>query len=450
MRLVRMGHVSDGGRCVYDIFHNRLPTHPRSEGVHVKVLLLVAISLLTGCSINSEKNEIRVPVAAKCSVREPGFRRAAEALLGANLTPGNRIETLQNGDRIFPSMIAAIGQARKTINFETYVYWSGEIGHRIAKALAERARTGVQVRAILDWQGTARMSPSDKALLQDAGAQIVAYHPLQWWDVQRFNNRTHRKLLIVDGRVGFIGGVGIADPWLGNARNPDEWRDTHYRVQGPVVAQLQGSFMDNWMKAKGEVLHGDEFFPPLSPAGGALAQAIKSSPGLGNQSMRLMFLLAIASARKSIHVENPYFVPDPLVVTEIVEARKRGVDVEVIVPGPEIDSKITRATSRSGWGPLLEAGVKIYEYQPTMIHAKLLIVDGEWVSVGSSNFDYRSMRLNDESNLNVLDRNFAQGQLAIFQQDKLRSKRVDLARWTRRPLTEKLAAPLLEAIRPEL
>jgi cardiolipin synthase A/B len=418
--------------------------------VRTKLWFLVVTALLTGCSVQSEKNEIRVPVTAKFSVRDPQFRRTTEAYLGASLTPGNRIESLRNGDRIFPAMLSAIGRAKKTINFETYVYWSGQVGHEFAAAFAERARAGVKVHAILDWQGTALMSPTDKSLMRDAGVDIVAYNPLRWWDVRRFNNRTHRKLLIVDGKVGFIGGVGIADQWRGDARNAEEWRDTHYRVEGPVVAQLQGSFMDNWMKAKGEVLQGEEFFPRLTQAGGAWAQAVKSSPGLGNQSMRLTFLLAIASAEKSIRVENPYFVPDSLLVAELVDARKRGVVVEVIVPGAEIDSKITRATSRSEWGPLLEAGVKIYEFQPTMLHAKLLIVDTEWVSVGSTNFDHRSMRLNDEANLNVLDRAFALSQIAIFERDKLRSRPVDLAKWKRRPLMEKLTSPLLEAVRPEL
>ena len=414
------------------------------------VCFLLAASLLTGCSLQSGKSEIRVPVVSKYSVRDPEFRRVTEAYLGASLTPGNRIESLRNGDRIFPSMLDAIRRAKRSINFETYVYWSGTVGREFAAAFAERARAGVKVRAILDWQGTAKMSAADKSLMRDAGVEIVAYHPLQWWDVRRFNNRTHRKLLIVDGKVGFIGGVGIADPWQGDARNPDEWRETHYRVEGPVVGQLQGSFMDNWMKAKGEVLQGEEFFPRLSQSGGAWAQAVKSSPGLGNQSMRLTFLLAIAAAKHSIRVENPYFLPDGLLVQGLIDACKRGVVVEVIVPGPEIDSKITRATSRSGWGPLLEAGVKMYEYQPTMLHAKMLIIDGDWVSIGSSNFDHRSMRLNDEANLNVLDRTFAQSQIAIFDRDKSRAGPVDLAKWKDRPVMEKLTAPFLEAVRPEL
>jgi cardiolipin synthase len=437
-------------RRSYGEFANRFIRPLRKSWVRARLFLLLAISPLTSCSIQSEKTEIRVPVAAKYSVRDPQFRRAADALLGNNLTPGNRIEVLLNGDRIFPSMLKAIGRAQRTVNFETYVYWSGQIGHQFALALAERARAGVRVRTILDWQGTAKMSLSDAGLMREAGVEIVTYRPLRPWDLKRFNNRTHRKLLIVDGKVGFIGGVGIADLWRGDARTPEEWRDTHYRLEGPVVAQLQGAFMDNWVKAKGEVLHGDEFFPPLAHAGSAWAQAVKSSPGEGNQSMRLTFLLAIASAQRSIKVETPYFVPDRLMVSELLSAVKRGVEVEVIVPGPETDSPVTRATSRSGWGSLLEAGVKMYEFQPTMLHAKLLIVDGAWASVGSANFDQRSMRLNDEANLNVLDRGFAQGQAAIFERDKARARRVDLAKWTRRPIMEKLTTPIWEAVRPEL
>ena len=403
-----------------------------------------------GCALQNEKSEVRLPITSQYSVRTPEFRRSVEALLGTSLLPGNRITPLLNGNEIFPAMLSAIRGARRTINFETYVYWSGDIGHQLAQALSERAGAGVQVRAILDWQGTARMSAADKSKLQDAGVQIVSYHPLQWWDVSRINNRTHRKLLIVDGTIGFTGGVGIADQWKGNARTPAEWRDTHYRIDGPAVAQLQAAFMDNWIKARGEVLHGDLFFPRLNPAGSALAQAIKSSPGLGNQTMRLMFMLAIAGAQTSIKVENPYFIPDRLLVKELVAACERGVRVEVIVPGGNIDSKITRAASRSGWEPLLRAGVKIYEYQPTMIHAKLLIVDEAWVSVGSSNFDYRSMRLNDETNVNVLDRAFAANQTAMFERDKARAKLVELSTWLKRPLTEKISAPLWETFRLEL
>ena len=409
---------------------------------------------LAGCGTVMEKNQVREPIAPLYTVADPPFRRAASALLGPGLVPGNRTTALPNGDAIFPAMLGAIRGARQTVHLETYIFWQGEIGDRFAAALAERARAGVKVRVILDWQGSRRIGRAETRTMADAGVEIVRYHPPGWYDLRRVNNRTHRKLLIVDGRVGFTGGVGLADLWRGNADAPEHWRDTQYRVEGPVVAQLQAAFLDNWVKARGEVLHGNGVFPPLSPAGGdrggQLAQAFKSSPGLGNPAMRLMFLLSIAAAGKHVQIESPYFVPDNLLTQEFVAARRRGVRVEILVPGRHIDSKLARAASRSRWGPLLEAGVEIYEYGPTMIHAKLLVVDGQWTSVGSSNFDDRSFRLNDEANLNVLDRRFAAAQAATFEADKARARRVTLDEWRRRPLAEKLSTPFDEAFRPEL
>ncbi len=413
-------------------------------------LALSIVGLGLGGCANKEKNEVRKPITSLYSVRDPQFRRSVESLLGPSLLPGNRTTMLLNGDQIFPAMLSAIRGARRTINFETYVYWSGGIGHEFANAFAERARAGVQVRAILDWQGSLTMSAADRKTMHDAGVQIVSYNPLRWYDPRRLNNRTHRKLLIVDGKIGFTGGVGIADLWLGHAEDSDHWRDTHYRIEGPAVAQLQGVFMDNWIKSCGEVLHGNDFFPPLRRAGNILAGATKSSPGRGNPNMRLLFLLSLASARHSIKIESPYFVPDKLLVQELIAARKRGVLIQVIAPGRQIDSKITRATSRAGWGPLLEAGVEINEYKHTMIHAKLLIIDDLWVSVGSSNFDNRSMRLNDEANLNVLDQTFAQKHSAIFRNDLTNSRRISFQEWEKRPLTEKVLTPVWELVKPEL
>lgn len=413
-------------------------------------VLVLALCLLAGTACSTGKKEVREPISHLYSVRDPQFRRGVQAYSTPALVPGNRVTALQNGDRIFPAMLRAVRSARHSINFETYIYWSGEIGHQFASALAERARAGVEVRLILDWQGSLRMSPENRAVLERAGAQIVSFNPLRWYDPRRVNNRTHRKLLIVDGRLGFTGGVGIADVWLGNADGPEHWRDTHYRVEGPVVAQLQSAFMDNWVKSRGEVLHGNLHFPPLAPAGNALAGVARGSPGRGNPNMRLLFLYSIAGARHSIKIESPYFVPDPLLSRSLILARQRGVRVQVIAPGRHIDSKITRATSRAVWGPLLEAGVEIHEFRGTMLHAKLLIVDDHWVSVGSANFDSRSMRLNDEANLNVLDASFGKQQAAMFARDLARSRRITLEEWTRRPLGEKLMTPVYELVKPQL
>ena len=313
--------------------------------------LASALLLLPACA-PQPKNQVTKPVASLYGVHDPQFRRSMEGLLGVSMVAGNRTVTLVNGREIFPAMLSAIRAARHTINFETYIYWNGDIGHRFAEAFAERARAGVEVRVILDWQGSSRLSRADAALMENAGVVIVRFNPLKWYDIRRINNRTHRKLLIVDGRVGFTGGVGISDEWQGNAEDPEHWRDNHYRMTGPAVIQLQSVFMDNWIKARGEVLHGDKFFPPLPPPGrgGEVAQAFPSSPGLGNPAMRLMFLLSLASAKRSIQIENPYFIPGKFLTDSLLEARRRGVRIEVIVPGKYIDSKLAPAPPRAPFG----------------------------------------------------------------------------------------------------
>ncbi len=276
------------------------------------------------------------------------------------------------------------------------------------------------------------------------------YHPLRWYSVGRLNNRTHRKLLIVDGTVGFTGGVGIADQWLGHAQDPEHWRDSHFRLEGPAVAQMQAAFMDNWMETCSEVLHGEEYFPPLETVGPHIAQLFKSSADDASESVRLMYLLSIASATKSVRIANAYFVPDALAVSSLVAAQRRGVRVEIIVPSSRTDAKVVRRASRSLWGPLLEAGIAIHEYQPTMYHVKVVVVDDVWTSVGSTNFDNRSFRLNDEANLNVLDAEFAAGQAAQFEADKARARRITLEEWRGRPWRERAVERLASLLRLQL
>jgi len=249
----------------------------------------------------------------------------------------------------------------------------------------------------------------------------------------RVNHRTHRKLLVIDGAVGFTGGVGIADEWDGNAAGPDEWRDSHYRVEGPVVAQMQAAFLDNWMKTRAVVLHGEEYFPALKSAGPHRCQMFKSSPMEGSESARLMYLLSITAAERSLKVGNAYFVPDDLTTETIIDAVKRGVAVEVLVPGKKMDSAIVRGASRHRWGALLECGVRIFEFEPTMYHCKTMIIDGLWTSVGSANFDNRSFRINDEANLNIMDQDFAVEETRAFDQDLTRAREVTHAEWLARP-----------------
>ncbi len=401
--------------------------------------LPLAVGLLSGCS-TSEKH-VREKIQRIYSVDDPQFDRNIGHLLGANLVDGNRFKSLANGDQIFPAMLQAIAGARQTIDFETYIYWSGEIGRKFAAALSERARAGVKVHVLLDWVGSDRIDRALVQTMQKAGIKVERYHKPPWFRIynwQNFNNRTHRKLLVVDGRIGFTGGVGIADEWMGNAQDENHWRDSHYRVEGPVVAEMQSVFMDNWLQATGEVLHGDGYFPPLKPAGDGRAQMFASSPDGGGESMKMMFLLAITAAKRSIHLSASYFVPDTMASEALIAAAKRGVKVQVITPGKHNDEKTVRKASRARLGELLAAGIEIYEYQPTMYHCKLMVVDERFVSVGSANFGPRSFGLNDEANLNVLNEAFAREQIAVFRQDLQRARRLTYAEWKKRPLGEKV------------
>ncbi|MEO5763614.1 MAG: phospholipase D-like domain-containing protein [Vicinamibacteria bacterium] len=419
----------------------------------VILLTVIATILVTIIVMNFITGEKKIDKRLQplYAISDPQFLRSMGSLLGPSVLDGNRIKSLWNGDQIFPEMLAAVRQAQKTITFETYIYWSGKIGTELAEALAERSRSGVKVHVLIDWAGSVSMDEALLKTMEDAAVQVRKYHPLRWYTLARFNNRTHRKLLVVDGKIGFTGGVGIADQWLGDAEDPDHWRDSHYRLEGPAVAQMQAAFMDNWMKTSGEVLHGEEYFPKLEARGGALAQVFKSSPGEGSESVRLMYLLSIASARQHIRFAASYFVPDDLSIETLVAARKRGVKIEVILPGGDnTDTKITGKASRSRWGDLLKAGVLIYEYDPTMYHCKVMIVDDIWVSVGSTNFDSRSFRLNDEANVNVFDREFAKAEMHAFEDDRSKSKLVTLAQWESRPWTEKIKEHAAGLLRSQL
>jgi len=398
------------------------------------VLTACATLIVTLVGLNFAGPEKQLAFAPKrlYGVDDPQFRRVLGTLLGPPIVGGNKVKTLENGDEIFPAMLAAIRSAEHTIDFETYVYWSGQIGRDFADAIAERARAGVTAHVLIDWVGSQRMEESVLKTMTDAGARVELYHPLSWYTIARMNNRTHRKLLVVDGRVGFTGGVGIAEEWTGNAQDPEHWRDNHYRVEGPVVAQMQTAFLDNWMKVTGEVSHGETYFPHLDAAGDTDAQMFESSPTGGSESMELMYLLAINAAERSILLEAAYFIPDDLTMSALLEARKRGVDVRIIVPGEHNDAKVTRYASRSTWGPLLEAGVRIFEYQPTMFHCKVLVVDGLLTSVGSTNFDNRSFRLNDEASLNVYDASVAAEQTRMFDEDVAKAREYTIADWRAR------------------
>ncbi len=412
-------------------------------------MLCLIIGLLISNFLGGE-TKIERRIQRHYALDDPHFMHELGVLLGPPFTPGAKVRALLNGDEIFPPMLAAIRSANTSITFETYIYWSGDIGREFANALAERARKGVKVHVLLDWLGSAKMDDDLVAVMEQAGVQVKRFHPPHWSHLGRFNNRTHRKLLVVDGRVGFTGGVGVASPWTGNAQDPEHWRDTHFEIFGPVVAQMQSVFIDNWIKVTGEVLHGPDYFPALAPAGPASAQMFSSSPSGGSESMQLMYLLAVTAASRTIDLSAAYFVPDALTLQALVEAMRRGVKLRIVVPGKHIDSETVRKASRATWGPLLAAGAVIAEYEPTMYHCKVLIVDGILVSVGSTNFDNRSFRLNDEATLNVMDKAFATEQTATFEADLAKAHRVTHAEWLARPLQERLTEKMASLLGTQL
>ncbi|MBA3595512.1 MAG: cardiolipin synthase B [Polaromonas sp.] len=409
----------------------------------------LAVVLLAANFTSGEKH-VNQELPRLYSTADPQYQRAMGALLGPAVVGGNRVQELLNGDQIFPAMLSAIRGAKHSITFETYIYWSGDIGREFADALTERAKAGVKVHVLLDWVGSAKIDNAFLEKMETAGVEVRKFHKPHWYNWGRMNNRTHRKLLVVDGKTGFTGGVGIAPQWTGAGQDAEHWRDSHFKLEGPAVSQMQAVFMDNWLKVTGQVMHGETYFPALQPAGNSRAQVFSSSPSGGSESMQLMYHLSITAAERSIDLSSAYFVPDDLTSSIITDALKRGVKVRIITPGEIIDTDTVRAASRGTWGPLLRAGAEIYEYQPTMYHVKAMVVDKLLVSVGSTNFDNRSFRLNDEANLNVFDPAFAERQSKVFEDDLRKSRQVTLEEWTDRPLKEKLMERLALLIGSQL
>jgi cardiolipin synthase len=388
-----------------------------------------------GCSALFSEKRTFYRYKPSYGVASAEFRRSLEAL-GTEMVPHNRADLLQNGVEFFPQMLTAIRGARRSVNMEMYIFDHGEVATEFARALAERARAGVEVRLLVDAWG------SDLGELQEllaaAGARVKEYKPLRIYSVHKVGNRTHRKILTVDGRVAFCGGVGIDDRWKGDARNAREWRETMVRLEGPVVSQLQAIFMEDWVHTTGEVLHGDGQFPRIEPAGDTLAQAISSSRTDSSSMAKLLYYLAIQAARKRIWIENAYFVPDRQIRQGLVRAVERGVEVKILVPGRHIDVPIVRMASRFHYGELLDAGVQIYEYLPTMMHNKVMAVDGIWTTIGSINFVNRSMRSNAEANIAIYDRRFAVLVERMIEDDMKRCEVFTKRKWGKRGLLARL------------
>ncbi|MDB6024156.1 MAG: cardiolipin synthase [Verrucomicrobiales bacterium] len=385
------------------------------------------------------RKPIRKELVVSYSVTDDAFRRSADALLDTPFVESNKVETLVNGDQIFASMLDAIRSATTTITLETYIWSRGKICDEFKDALLERAHAGVKVHVVVDGMGSIKLKQKDITELQDAGVRIVKFNRDKWYSVNfQINHRTHRKVMVVDGRLGFIGGSCLHDSWLGNAETENQWRDTHFKNQGPAVGELQGVFAENWRQTTGEVLHGPDYFPRLEPAGNLPVQCYKSGPKENQESIRLAILYALAASKKNIRIAHAYFVPDELLMTTLLHALERGVNVEIIVPG-KTDAKLVKAASRTTWGELMAAGAKFYQYGPAMYHVKEIVIDDVLVIAGSANFDNRSFRINDEANFNVLDRAFAQQQIKLFEADKKQSKALSLVDLENRSLFTKTA-----------
>ncbi len=385
------------------------------------------------------------------TVGDPTF--LPSALPGPTMSSGNRLELLENGDAIFPAMLEAIASARKTVNFEAYIFWSGEVGTRFRDALTERAARGVTVRVLLDAVGSSGKSlkASDVEAMRRAGCRVEFFHPKRPWMFWVLNHRTHRRVLVVDGKVGFTGGVGFADPWRGNADSHEHWRDTQIRVEGPAVRGLQRAFQENWSETTGEALVGDEFFPDLPPAGPFSVAVVPSSPLAAMSGAERVYAISLAAAAREVWIANSYFLPDERTADLLIAAARRGVDVRIIVPSDEHnDVPATKAAGRASFGRLLEGGVKIFEYQPTMFHPKTMVVDGIFSTVGSANFDERSFHLNEEINVFVYDATFGALMKEQYERDLSKCRSYTLAMWKARPLKQRLSEWLVAPVRSEL
>jgi cardiolipin synthase len=409
-----------------------------------KLGLVLGVVLAAGCARVPEHYEL-----PDIEVNKAEFAATLSAYTGTGVVGGNRVEILQNGDEIFPATLAAVRAARRNINFAQYFYEDGQPAKDLAEAFAERCRAGVEVNVLLDAVGSLRMPEELKNLMKESGCRVELFRPLSPFALQRTNYRNHRRILVVDGVVGKTGGSGISGDWTGDGRQKGHWRDTDVLVEGPVVAQLQGAFAENWLETTGVALGGPEYFPKsgLKHRGTVDAQLVRSSPAGGSHAAYTMFLLAMAAAQRSISITNPYFVPDNRMLETLMDAAQRGVRVTLLVPAA-IDNQFVRQASRAEFGQLLLSGVRIYEYQPAYLHAKTMTVDGIWSTVGSTNLDHRSFGLSDEINLVIYDTRVARKMEEVFEEDLAYSQRITYEAWDDRSLIsrffEMLSIPLRE------
>jgi cardiolipin synthase A/B len=414
---------------------------------HQVIFPLLAAFLLAQGGCGHVQPHLEVP---DLRISEPSFRATVVGYAGGVVVGGNRIDVLLNGDEIFPAKIDLIRAARKTITYAQYVFEEGAPAADTAQALAERCRAGVKVHVLVDAVGSLMMPSQYRDWLTEAGCELALYRPLSPWAMDRVNNRNHRRILVVDGHVGVTGGSGTSGKWSGNGRQEGQWRDTDLRLEGPVVSQLQGAFAENWLEATGVALGGSDYFPsPIEAKGQVESQIVRSSPAGGSVAMYTMFLLAIASARQSIYITNPYFVPDDKMLSTLLQARRRGVRVVLLLPGAT-DHNLVRQASRSELGQLLQAGVKVYEYRAALLHAKTMVIDSIWATVGSTNLDRRSFELNEELNLVVYNPDIARRLEGVFEADLQGSREVTHETWKNRGILSRFLEALSLPFRDQM
>jgi cardiolipin synthase A/B len=399
------------------------------------ILLCAAAVVALGLAFAQDQETLRVRTdVAADDARQPAY---LAALLGTDITVGNRFDVLTNGDQIFPAMLEAIDGAKRRISFETYIFDKGQVADKFIDALARAARRGVKVRLLVDAVGSSTIEKDEVDRLRAAGCDVERFNVTRWYSLEEVNYRTHRKILVVDGEVGFTGGVGVADHWVGNADDPSHWRDTQVRLRGPAARQLEGAFYENFVESSD--VTAPELDPPAPPAdteGASLV--IRSSPTGGSNDLKRLYLFVVAVARRTLDITSPYFVVDESTRWSLEDAVRRGVRVRVLVEGDITDAKPVKYASRADYDRLLQLGVEIYEYQPTMMHTKTIVVDGVLSMFGSANFDNRSLELNDELNVAVTNRDLAARFTQDFEEDIRRARRLELATWRQRPRLEKV------------
>jgi cardiolipin synthase len=377
------------------------------------------------------------------------FARLLSAMSGASVTSGNHVRVLRNGDKTFMPMLEAIASATTTVDLSSYILWPGEIAAEFADALSERARAGVAVNVVLDGWGSAKLDRAYVRSMEEAGVDVRFFRTPHWYTLHKLNNRMHRRLLIVDGRIAFSGGVGIADVWTGDAEDPEHWRETHLAIEGPAVQHILGGFLENWTEAAQTVLGPDHYPKPPSFEDGVEVLVMRSSPKAGGTVALHLFSTVIAGAQERLWLTTAFLAPGPAFVELLASAARWGVDVRLLTNGPHIDKEVVRQVGQRCYGPLLEAGVRIFEYQPTMLHAKVMIADG-WANVGSSNLDHRSLGLDDELNVATQAPEVVGELCRQFLDDLDASKEFDLSRWRRRGLRKRATEAALDLLRQSL